>query len=150
MGDIMEITKKQNLVLDYIKKFIASHGYSPTVREIQQGLGLKSPSTVHEHLKALELKGIIITNPKKSRTIELLVENEYLKPQEDILKIPYIDDESRFIYVPKIMLNDYNPDDIYAYKKNNHIYMVNKSIKKASDRYLKEIDATIISEIIIY
>ena len=48
-----EITKKQKEVLDYIKKYVASHGYPPAIREIGAGLGLSSPATVFTHLKKL-------------------------------------------------------------------------------------------------
>ena len=47
------LTKKQKEVLDYIKKYIASHGYPPAIREIGAGLGLSSPATVFAHLKKL-------------------------------------------------------------------------------------------------
>ena len=88
----MKITTKQLVVLDYIKKYIAEKGYSPTIREICNGLNLKSPGSVYPHIKKLALAGYIISNPTKSRTIELLVENEYLNTTESICMIPIIND----------------------------------------------------------
>jgi len=77
------------LILDFIKKFIAQNGYSPTIREIQNGLAIKSPSTVHDHLRKLADCQILAYIPSKSRTIELLVENEYLK--DEVVHIQFID-----------------------------------------------------------
>jgi DNA-binding transcriptional ArsR family regulator len=128
----MDLTTKQLLVLDYIKKFISSFGYSPTVREICSGLGLKSPSTVQEHLKKLVNKGIITINPNKSRTIELLVENEYLKKDEKIIILPILEKKGfitkEFLEVPSFMLNDYDPKNLCVYKDKNSVYIVNSKL----------------------
>lgn len=85
-----ELTNRQNDILTYIKKFIAMHGYPPAIREIGTALGLSSPATVHAHLKKLEEKGVIKTSNNKFRTIEILVENEYVKNEEDVIKIPLL------------------------------------------------------------
>ena len=74
-----KLTTKQEIVLTFIKKYIASHGISPTIREICEGIGLSSSSTVHVHVENLKNKGYLDTINNKSRTIRLLVDNEYLK-----------------------------------------------------------------------
>ncbi|MBQ4583618.1 MAG: transcriptional repressor LexA [Bacilli bacterium] len=84
------LTKKQKEVLDYIKKYITSHGYPPAIREIGAGLGLSSPATVFAHLKKLEDYGLIKKTNSKFRTIEILVENEYAQQNEDIVKVPLL------------------------------------------------------------
>ncbi len=84
------LTKKQNEVLDYIKKYTAQHGYPPAIREIGAGLGLSSPATVHTHVKKLEEAGVIKTSSNKFRTIEILVDNEYDSTQEDVVKVPLL------------------------------------------------------------
>ena len=76
------LTKKQNETLTFIKKYMVSHGYPPSVREICAGMGLSSPATAHTHLKELENKGYIRKENSKFRTIELLVDNEFEKKQE--------------------------------------------------------------------
>ena len=45
------LTEKQRQIYDYIISFQRDHGYPPSVREIGEHVGLKSPSTVHFHLK---------------------------------------------------------------------------------------------------
>lgn len=85
-----EITKRQKDVLDFIKKYIAEHGYPPAIREICKGVGLSSPATVFVHMKNLEQLGLIKTTSNKFRTIEILCENEYLDTNEDIIKVPLL------------------------------------------------------------
>ena len=51
-----ELTKRQEDVLKYIKKYIAKHGFPPATREIGEALGLTSPATVHTHIKKLVQK----------------------------------------------------------------------------------------------
>lgn len=65
------LTKKQKLVMECIETFISQKGYGPTVREICDKMGLSSPSTVHAHMRALENKGYIKRDVRKSRSITL-------------------------------------------------------------------------------
>lgn len=85
-----DLTKRQAEVLNYIKKYIATHGYPPATREIGAELGLSSPATVHTHLKKLEDAGLIRKTNSKFRTIEILGENEYLNAKEDVVKVPLL------------------------------------------------------------
>lgn len=56
-------------VYQYIVKFISDNGYSPTVREIADGVGLASTSSVAGHLFKLEKYGMIRTKEYSPRTI---------------------------------------------------------------------------------
>jgi len=85
-----EITKRQKDVLNYIKKYIANHGYPPAIREICKGVNLSSPATVFVHMKNLEQLGYIKTTSNKFRTIEILCENEYIEQNDDIVKVPLL------------------------------------------------------------
>ena len=53
------ITQKQQEILDYIKNEILNRGFPPAVREICEAVNLKSTSSVHSHLEALEKNGYI-------------------------------------------------------------------------------------------
>lgn len=68
----MELTKKQQQVYDYLVAFTEEHGYPPSVREIGEGLNLKSPSTVHFHLKSLARLGVINRTLGKTRAISIV------------------------------------------------------------------------------
>ena len=86
------LTRKQEETLEFIKKFMVSHGYPPSVREICAGMNLSSPATAHSHLTQLEDKGFIRKQNSKFRTIELLVENEFeIKEEtEETLSVPLL------------------------------------------------------------
>jgi repressor LexA len=68
----MDLTKRQQEIFDFIKKYSARYGYPPTVRDIGKAVGLASSSTVHQHLANLEKIGILRRDPSKPRAIELL------------------------------------------------------------------------------
>ena len=65
------LTRKQQQIYDFILEFTSAHGYPPSVREIGTAVGLKSPSTVHFHLKGLEESGVIVKAEGKTRAISL-------------------------------------------------------------------------------
>jgi len=67
-----DLTKRQQEIFDFIKKYSAGHGYPPTVRDIGKAVGLASSSTVHAHLANLEKVGLLRRDPTKPRAIELL------------------------------------------------------------------------------
>ena len=67
-----DLTDRQKSIFRYIKKEIAAKGYPPSVREIGEAVGLKSPASVHSHLKTLENKGYLRRDPEKPRAIEVL------------------------------------------------------------------------------
>ena len=85
-----KLTSRQKDVLDFVKSYIVSHGYPPTVREIGQALNISSPATIHAHLKNLEKKGIIRKDNSKNRAIELLVDNEFADNSEKIIDVPLL------------------------------------------------------------
>ena len=68
----MDLTKRQQEIFDFIRKYSASYGYPPTVRDIGKAVGLASSSTVHAHLANLEKIGLLRRDPSKPRAIELL------------------------------------------------------------------------------
>src|SRR3954449_11642348 len=69
---LMDLTKRQQEIYDFIKRYAAEHGYPPTVRDIGKAVGLASSSTVHAHLANLEKLGLLKRDPSKPRAIELL------------------------------------------------------------------------------
>lgn len=85
---------RQRQVLDFIKQFIAKDQLAPTVRDIQNGVGIKSTSTVSNDLSKLEKEGYIERSNLKSRAIKLLVDNEYeeeiLSSKEETIDIPIL------------------------------------------------------------
>lgn len=68
----MDLTKRQQEIFDFIKRYSADNGYPPTVRDIGKAVGLASSSTVHAHLSNLEKLGLLRRDPSKPRAMELL------------------------------------------------------------------------------
>lgn len=65
------IYKRQRQILDFLRQFIDAHGSAPTLKQIAEALGVSSLATVHEHLQALEKKGLIRKKFGSARAIEL-------------------------------------------------------------------------------
>jgi len=64
--------KRQKQILDYISQYIQVNGHSPTLQEIANSMDLSSLATVHEHIQALEKKGVIKKYDGSVRGIEIL------------------------------------------------------------------------------
>ena len=84
-----KISKKQQEILDYLKREIMSHGYPPTVREICDAVHLKSTSSVHSHLESLEKNGYIRRDPAKPRAIEV-VDDAFNVTRREVASIPLV------------------------------------------------------------
>ncbi len=66
------IYKKQRQILDFIKQFIQANGSAPTLKQIAGAIDVSSLATVHEHLQALEEKGLIKRKHGKNRSMEIV------------------------------------------------------------------------------
>lgn len=84
-----KLTKKQEDVLQFIKKNIEKSGSAPTVREVQVKIGCASPMGAVSHLNSLERKGYIRKVEGKKRGIVLVMDKEG-KPLEDIAQVPLV------------------------------------------------------------
>lgn len=81
MAPLPPLTKKQREILNCIEAFVREFGYTPSYREIAKKLGLSSPATVHQHIKALCEKGIINTGENgEARSIEVVEAEQPLSP----------------------------------------------------------------------
>ena len=75
--------KRQRQIVDYLSQYIQKYGYSPTLQEIAESLGVSSLATVHEHLQALERKKIIRKSDGAVRGIEL-IDRTFLRMTESL------------------------------------------------------------------
>ncbi len=71
-----KLSKRQQMIFDFIKNEVETKGYPPSVREIAKAVGLASSSTVHGHLERIENKGYIRRDPTKPRAIEILDQSD--------------------------------------------------------------------------
>ena len=70
----LNLTKRQQEIFDFVRRYVGEHDYPPTVRDIGKAIGLTSSSTVHAHLGNLERLGLLRRDPTKPRAIEVLVD----------------------------------------------------------------------------
>jgi repressor LexA len=88
---VEELTERQQAILSFIKKEIQDKGYPPSVREIGEAVGLKSPASVHSHLKSLEKLNFIRRDPSKPRAIEVLYDSSDITSLEkEMIQIPVV------------------------------------------------------------
>jgi len=64
--------KRQRQIVDFISQFIQKNGYSPTLQEIANAIGVSSLATVHEHLQALVKKKVIKKYEGAVRGLEII------------------------------------------------------------------------------
>ena len=84
-----KISTKQQEILDFLKQEILNKGYPPSVREICEGVNLKSTSSVFSHLNTLERNGYIHRDPTKPRAIEIIDDNFNLVRRE-VVNMPLV------------------------------------------------------------
>ncbi|MFV0250010.1 MAG: transcriptional repressor LexA [Bacilli bacterium] len=86
-----KLTKRQKEVFDYIKSYIVAHGFPPTIREMCADFGVNSPATMHMHLKTLAKKGYVKKADAKYRAIELLVDNDLFRQNNEfVVDVPLL------------------------------------------------------------
>ena len=91
MDKATKMTRKQQEIYDYIAEYIAQHSYPPSVREICDGVGLRSPSTVHFHLQNMEEKGFLAKDGKaRALTLAQTAEKAATAPAEPVYDEPDI------------------------------------------------------------
>ena len=83
------ISEKQREILEFIKDCILQKGYPPSVREICSAVKLRSTSSVHAHLGALEEAGYIRRDPAKPRTIEI-VDEAFNLSRREVVNVPIL------------------------------------------------------------
>ena len=103
-----ELTKQQKKVYDYLRMEIQKKGYPPAIRDICAAMGLRSTSTVHAHISALEEKGYIRRSSTQYRSLEILEKN--------------IHNHKKIVQVPVIKRN-IKPRGVLFAKKNIECYL---------------------------
>ncbi len=64
-------TDRDREIYDFVRAYVARHGYAPKLREIGQATGIRSRGTVHRHLRALESEGLLAIEPDIARGTRL-------------------------------------------------------------------------------
>ena len=123
-----KLTKRQEDALKFIKTYIVSHGYPPTVREIAEAIGVSSPATVQAHLDSLANKGYIKKGNNRNRTIELMVKNEYLEQNLEVIDVPLLGKITAGNPIEAIQNpNEYFSLPAYLIPKNKEVFTLHVS-----------------------
>lgn len=119
-----KISTKQKEILEFIKSQIINKGYPPSVREICEAVSLKSTSSVHSHLEALERNGYIRRDPAKPRAIEI-IDDEFNITRRELVNVPLVGT----ITAGQPMLAVENIDEYFPipseYMPNEETFMLN-------------------------
>ncbi len=84
----MSLPAGQQRVLDFLRAYLRRHGFAPSYRDIQSGLGFASPNAVRRHLAALERKGLVELPAHTARGIRIV--GEGAAANEPTLHLPLI------------------------------------------------------------
>jgi DNA (cytosine-5)-methyltransferase 1 len=126
---MINITKKQKNIFDFISTYISENGISPTIEEIREKLKLKAVSTVHEHINSLRKKGFLSKDDNLARSLSIKKE---VRP---VWEIPIIGNIAAGYPIEVIE------------KKINTVTVVNQNIKNPKDYYaLKVVGDSMINE----
>lgn len=83
------LTQRQLEIFHFIKNYIEEKCYPPALRDIAEDFSI-TVKAVHDHIKALQSKGIIDYTPRRSRSIKILCSMEIEQPEIEILELPIL------------------------------------------------------------
>jgi repressor LexA len=88
----MALTERQQRILEMIRESVETRGYPPSVREIGEVVGLRSPSSVHSQLATLEQGGYLRRDPSRPRAIEVRFDpdTELTMPMAHAKQVPLV------------------------------------------------------------
>lgn len=81
---------RERQLLDFIIQFTQRHGFAPTLKEIGDAMGTKSPATVHEHIDKLRQKGFVKKLDGTARGLEVVVENYRTGDNQSAVEVPVL------------------------------------------------------------
>jgi len=116
-------TQRQKEVLDYIARFLASHGHEPSYAQIARHFGVSSKATIAKHISALEKRGLIEREHQLGR-FRLKVEVEEASP-DAVCELTLVGriaagapidaiEERETICVPRFLFGRVRPERMYA------------------------------------
>jgi repressor LexA len=167
---IKPITKKQKEILDFVAEFIEAKQYSPSYREIGEGMGLSSPATVAEHVKNLEEKGFLKVADNEARSITLVGERSERKMERvGAVELPLVGlitagqpieaiEERETIEVPESMISkgggsagttfEYRPNQFFTLKVKGES-MIDEGINDGDYVVVEKKESAVDGEIVV-
>jgi len=122
---MQKLSKRQQMIFDFIKNEVETKGYPPSVREIAKAVGLASSSTVHGHLERIENKGYIRRDPTKPRAIEILDESDNQVVKDNARYVPVIGKVTAGVPITAIEnIEEYTPIPSSSTNSNDHLFVL--------------------------
>ena len=89
------LSEREQRILEYMREYVAKWGYPPTVRDVAGALGIKSTSTVHKSIAALEKAGAIKKQAGKRRALDIVGSEPAKAPsvaeeRDDVIDLPVV------------------------------------------------------------
>src|SRR5690625_2469412 len=120
-----KLSKRQQMIFDFIKSEVEVKGYPPSVREIAKAVGLASSSTVHGHLERIESKGYIRRDPTKPRAIEILDQTLNHVEKDTARYVPVIGKVTAGIPITAVEnVEEYIPVPSSSANPNDHLFIL--------------------------
>lgn len=122
---MQKLSKRQQMIVDFIKSEVDVKGYPPSVREIAKAVDLASSSTVHGHLERLENKGYIRRDPTKPRAIEIINESYQNLEKDSARYVPIIGKVTAGSPITAIEnVEEYFPIPSSSAKQDDHLFIL--------------------------
>ena len=155
---MQKLSKRQQMIYDFIRSEVEVKGYPPSVREIAKAVGLASSSTVHGHLERIENKGYIRRDPTKPRAIEI-IDQSYQNVNKDSARyIPVIGRVTAGMPITAIEnVEEYMPVPSSSANQNDQLFillvegesMINAGIMDGDKVIVKQQNTAVNGEIVV-
>ena len=117
-------TRRQREVLEFIHRYIDSHGYEPSYQAIARSLGLRSKAGIAKHVQSLEEQGLLVRRHENGRFSIVLKRDDgggNATGELHWLDVPIAEEPSEDwellpLQVPKFMIGARSPDRVFAYR----------------------------------
>ena len=145
----MAITRRQRELYDFISRFVAERGYSPSYDEIREALGLNSLATVHKHVSNLEEKGLLTRDYNRSRSIDLVAPKGKLKQSMAVntgLVLPIIGRIAAGLPIESMQQNDGNTISLADFVRSKEVFVLEVRGESMQDEHIMDGDYVLVEK----
>jgi len=145
----MAITRRQRELYDFISRFVAERGYSPSFEEIAEGLGLNSLATVHKHVSNLEKKGLLTRDYNRSRSIDLVAPKGKLKQSMAVntgLVLPVIGRIAAGLPIEAMEQRDGNTISLADFVRSKEVFVLEVRGESMQDEHIMDGDYVLVEK----
>ena len=145
----MAITRRQHELYDFISRFMAEHGYSPSYDEIREGMRLNSLATVHKHVSNLEKKGLLTRDFNRSRSIDLVAPKGKLKQSMAVntgVVLPIIGRIAAGLPIESMEQRDGNTISLADFVRSKEVFVLEVRGESMQDEHIMDGDYVLVEK----